>query len=341
MHLLILGGTQFLGRYLVQTALFRGHQITIFNRGKTNPELFPEIEKLTGDRNGDLKALEGRRWDAVVDTCGFVSEQVHDAAGMLANFVEHYTFISSISVYRDFCRIGQDESAPLAQLPNGTDEDANDASSYGARKALCELAAEGAMPGRVLSIRPGIIVGPHDTTGRFIYWGRRASRGGEILSPGRPDAALQLIDVRDLALWTIRMIENRRVGSYNASSPQFNLTLGGMLEACNTTSKAPAHNVWVDEQFLLDKGVAPFADLPFWIPSGAKDHAGFFEIDSSKAVREDLHCRPMAETVEDTLLWDNSRSQPGEYLPSVGLTPERERSLLEMWKRIQPQMTAD
>ncbi|MDB6110218.1 MAG: dependent epimerase/dehydratase family, partial [Pedosphaera sp.] len=208
MKLLILGGTRFLGRYLVQSALARGHQITLFNRGQSNPQLFPEVEQLRGDRTGNLDALRGRRWQAVIDTCGYASQRVRTTAELLAPSVEHYTFISSISAYADLSKAGLNENAPVATLPQAVVEDENNQATYGARKALCEQAAEASLPGRVLSIRPGIIIGPHDPTDRFTWWVRRIAQGGETVAPEHPDKPMQVIDVRNLAGWIVQMVES-------------------------------------------------------------------------------------------------------------------------------------
>lgn len=326
MKFLILGGTTFLGRYLVQSALACKHPVTLFNRGQSNPELFPEVEKLRGDRDGDLRALEGRKWDAVIDVCGFVSGQVRATAKLLAGSADHYTFISSISVYRDFHRSGLDESAALEQLPAGVGEDMGNVATYGARKALCEQVAEDAMPGRVLSIRPGIIVGPYDTTGRFLYWVHRVASGGEVLAPGVPDRPVQIIDVRDLAGWIIRMVEMRNVGIYNATGPDTILTFRKMIEQCGMAACNEAQLTWVDEQFLLGQRVKPFVDLPFWLPSNT--HRGFFEIDCRRAISSGLTFRPLTETAGDTLAW----SQLGGDGVQVGLDEVRERELLKLWK---------
>ena len=221
MKLLILGGTKFLGRHLVEEALARGHEVTLFNRGQLNPELFPEVEKLRGDRDGGLEALRGRRWDAVVDTSGFSPRVVRDSARLLADSVEHYTFVSSQSAYRDTSVPGVDENYPVGTI---TDERLREAEAlkqseltaapffweiYGALKALCERAAEEEMPGRVLNVRAGLIVGPHDFSDRFTYWPRRVSEGGEVLAPGDPGRQVQFIDVRDLAAWILDMAEAR------------------------------------------------------------------------------------------------------------------------------------
>ena len=332
MKLLILGGTKFLGRHLVDAALGRSHQVTLFNRGQTNPHLFPGVEKLSGDRDGNLDALKQRRWDAVADTCGFVSAQVRAAAKVLAGSTGHYTFISSISVYRDFRRAGQDESAPLAKLPAGAVELIGDGASYGARKVLCEQAAETVMPGQVLSVRPGILVGPHDDTGRFTHWVRRVAAGGEVLAPGKPETPVQLIDVRDVASCVIGMIEQQSVGAYNVTGPDEALTFSRMLAACNEVGGNTAKIAWVHDSFLLQNGVAPFSNLPFWIPANAETYAGFFAVDCTKARQSGLKCRSLIETARDTLLWEREAVRIGSPSKRVGLSAQREGELLSSWK---------
>jgi uncharacterized protein YbjT (DUF2867 family) len=206
MNLLILGGTIFLGRHLVEAALRHNHQVTLFNRGRHQPELFPEVEKLRGDRDGGLEVMRGRQWDAVIDTSGYVPRLVQASAEILAGAVKHYTFISSISVYANFSPSGNNESTPLQVLADPTVETVTP-ETYGGLKALCEQTAEAAMPGRVLKVRAGLLVGPYDPIPRFAYWLRRVSQGGEVLAPGRPDRFIQLIDARDLAEWIIHMAE--------------------------------------------------------------------------------------------------------------------------------------
>lgn len=330
MKLLILGGTQFLGRYLVASAQSRGHEVTLFNRGQTHPELFPELEQLRGNRDGDLRALENRTWDAVADTCGYTSAQVQASARLLANAVKHYTFVSSISVYRDFSQPGMNETAPLAQLPPGMEEAMGDSATYGARKALCEQAAEAAIPGRVLQVRPGMIVGPHDPTGRFLYWVQRVARGGELLAPGNPNALVQLIDVRDLADWIIRMTELRQIGCYNATGPATVLTLGQMLEQCRPVTGNDAILTWVPEPFLLEHHVKPFSDLPFWLPTGT--HQGFFAIDCQKALASGLAFRSLPKTIKDTFAWAHAEGVESR----LGLELTRELELLTLWKNGHP-----
>src|SRR5262245_31624396 len=283
MKLLILGGTLFLGRHLIEAALARGHTLTLFNRGQTNPDLFPDVEKLRGDRGGNLDALAKRRWDAVIDTSGYVSHKVRASAERLADAVDLYVFISSISVYSDFSRPGLDETAPVARLAAGVTEDEGDGETYGARKVLCEEAVRKILPDQTLIVRPGIIVGPHDPLGRFTYWVRRVAQGGEVLAPAPPDAAIQLIDVRDLARWIIQLVEQKRAGIFNATGPERPLTFRQMLETCAAAAGSQAQFSWVDEPFLLGQGVKPYSDLPLWIPKNLKAYAGHFAVNSRRA----------------------------------------------------------
>jgi 2'-hydroxyisoflavone reductase len=328
MEILILGGTVFLGRALVEAALNNGHRLTLFNRGHTNPGLFPQVERLTGDRAGDLSALGGRRWEAVIDTCGYVPRLVRRSAELLAGSVQHYTFVSSLSVYADTSQTGIDESAPVGVIDDPTVEEVN-GETYGPLKALCEQAAEAAMPGRVLVVRPGLIVGPHDPTDRFTYWPRRVAQGGEVLAPGRPERAVQFIDVRDIAEWTISMVEAGNTGVYNADGPHQHLSMGDLLETCRDTSGGEAAFTWVSEAFLLEQGVEPWTEMPLWVPDSQPENAGFFAFDSRKAVAEGLSYRPLAETVRATLEWD--AAQPADRKLRAGISRQREAELLERW----------
>ncbi|HEY0093963.1 MAG TPA: SDR family oxidoreductase, partial [Archangium sp.] len=248
-RILILGGTAFLGPQLVEAARARGHTVTLFNRGKTRPQLFPDVEKLHGDRDptkGEgLKALEGRTWDAVIDTSGYVPRMVRASAQLLAPHVGQYLFISSISVYKDMSRPGLDETAPVATTSE-PDNETIGGENYGALKALCEQEAEAAFPGRTTNIRPGLIVGPEDPTQRFTYWPERVARGGEVLAPGDGSDPVQFIDVRDLAEWTLLALENRDVGVFNATGPTQPLTVGEMLEACKQAGQSDATFTWAD-----------------------------------------------------------------------------------------------
>ncbi|MBA3943395.1 MAG: NAD-dependent epimerase/dehydratase family protein [Herpetosiphonaceae bacterium] len=327
MKILILGGTQFLGVHLVEAALQRGHTVTIFNRGQTRPELFPPVEHLQGDRDGDLRALEGRRWDAVIDTSGYVPRIVKASAQLLAAADEHYTFISTINVYADPTVIGLDEQSPLATLADETVEEVN-GTTYGPLKVLCEQAVQAAFPNRALIIRPGLIVGPRDATCRFTYWPHRLAQGGDVLAPDHQDQPVQIIDVRDLAAWTIQMVEARQVGVYTATGPDDALTFGQLIQQCQAVSGHHDRIVWVGEAFLQEKGVAPWVELPLWIPSG-DGPAGLLSVNNHKAIQSGLAFRPLIQTIQDTLAWD--AAHPEELAKSGGLKPEREQELLQEW----------
>ncbi len=327
MKLLILGGTAFLGQHLVEAARARGHTVTLFNRGQTNPDLFPDVERLRGNRDGDLTALESRRWDAVIDTSGYVPRVVRASAELLAQAVEHYTFISSLSVYASFSTPDFDENAPVGKLSIEPVEEVT-GETYGPLKALCEQAAEAAMPGRALNIRPGLLVGPHDPTDRFTYWPHRVARGGRVLAPGNPERLVQFIDARDLAVWTLHMVETGRTGTYHATGPDYPLTIGHLLETCKAASGSKAHIVWVKESCLLDGGVIPWTELPLWLPENDASYVSFMRVNCSKAFAAGLTFRPLAETVRDTLAWDATR--PAEREWHAGLKPEREAHLLQM-----------
>lgn len=327
LHLLILGGAQFVGRHLTQTALAQGHTVTLFNRGKTNPHLFPDVERLIGDRvAGDLAALHGRTWDAVIDTCGYVPRVVRQAAGLLADQVDHYTFISSLSVYRDATTPHQDETAPLATLADETTEEIN-GETYGGLKALCERAAADTLPGRSLIIRPGLIVGPHDPTDRFTYWPARLGRGGPFLAPGDPAAPVQFIDVRDLVEWTLHLVEHSITGVFNATGPADRLTFGDFLTSCQKVTGGDATPVWVDEAFLLEQNVAPYTELPLWVPAA---YAGFNTCRFQRALHAGLTHRPLTVTIQDTLAWQTAR--PADHTWRAGLTTARESELLGHWR---------
>lgn len=327
MKVLIIGGTVFLGRHLVEAAMSRGHDVTLFNRGQHNPDLFPEVEKIRGDRDGGLDALQGRTWDAVVDTCGYVPRVVSASSEALADASAHYTFISTISVYPNVSKPGIDESSQVGTLDDESTEEVT-GETYGPLKALSEQAAEAAMPGRTLIIRPGLIVGPFDPTDRFTYWPERVAYGGEILAPGTPQRPIQFIDVRDLAEWNIRMVEAGETGVYNADGPDRTLPIAELLETSKEVSGSDAHFTWVDQEFLLEQGVSPWTDLPAWVPE-TDEYAGFFSISSDKAIAHGLTFRPLADTVRDTLSWNATR--PAERERRAGLAPEREIEVLKLW----------
>ncbi|MBC7929814.1 MAG: SDR family oxidoreductase [Rubrivivax sp.] len=333
MKLLVLGGTKFLGRHFVEVALAGGHEVTLFNRGQNNPDLFPEVEKLRGDRDGGLGALSGRRWDAVVDPSGYVPRVVRASAELLADSVGMYVFISSMSVYADF-RQPNDENSPVGMLEDESVEEVTGA-AYGPLKALCEQAAEAAMPGRVLSVRAGLIVGPYDPTPRFPYWTARVARGGEVLAPALPGRQVQMIDARDLSEWILRMIAEGRGGVFNASGPDYRLTMEGMLEACRDASGSDARVTWAGAQFLLDAGVETWSELPLWIPESAEKERYFLASNCEKAFSAGLTFRPLVETARDTLAWQKSGApvpvKDGVPMADESMKPERELELLKAW----------
>ncbi len=320
MKLLIIGGTGFLGSHLVEAALQRRHELTLFNRGLRNPTLFPNVEQLHGNRDGELAVLQGRQWDAVIDTCGYVPRVVGASAQAVASLTEHYTFISSISVYADFSKAGIDESAPVATLTDQRIEDVTN-ETYGALKALSEQAAERAMPGRTLIIRPGLIVGPGDYTDRFTYWPYRVAQGGEMLAPGDSQQQTQFIDGRDLAVWTIRMVEQSKTGVYNATGPDYALSMGRFLDECKTVTGSDARFIWVSDEFLTKQNV----DLPLYAP---EEYRGARAVNCARAIANGLTFRPVTDTIRDTLNWKGKDTEL-----KVGLKPEQEQQLLQAWHK--------
>lgn len=330
-RILILGGTNFLGPATVETALARGHIVTLFNRGRTRPGLFPNVEKLHGDRDpkkGDgLKALEGREWDVVIDNSGYYPRMVAASAALLAPKAKQYIYISSASAYADDRTEGADETAPLATMPDPTLEEMGpDYRWFGPLKALCEQAAEKAMPGRTTVIRPGYIVGPDDPTGRFTYWPVRADRGGEILAPGTPADPVQFIDVRDLGAWLVRLVESRTTGIFNAIGPAKRLTMGPFLEACRRATPAKSTLAWVSPEFLEQQKV----ELPIWAPYGGQTR-GAHARKIDRAMRAGLTMRPYSATIRDTLAW-YKRQGPDGRVRLAGPAPEQESAVLAQWR---------
>jgi 2'-hydroxyisoflavone reductase len=326
--LLILGGTRFLGPALVEAARARGHALTLFNRGKTNPGLFPDVEQIHGDRDGKLDGLNGRRWDVAIDTSGYVPRVVRMSAELLAPSVERYLFVSTISVYDESMAPGSDESAKLATLPDPKSEDVR--AHYGALKALCEQAAEAALPGRTLSVRPGLIVGPGDGTDRFTYWPVRLDRGGEVLAPGDGSDPVQVVDVRDLAAWMIEMAERREAGVCNAVGPASRLTAREMIEACRPPG-TDAPLAWVPWAFLEKHKVEPWSDMPACIPA-AGEGGGMAQVSVARAVAKGLRFRPVAETARDTLAWWKTLPEERRAKLRAGLSAEREGEVLAAWR---------
>jgi 2'-hydroxyisoflavone reductase len=338
MKILVIGGTRFVGRHFVMAALGRGHEVTLFNRG-TQPPL-EGVDTIQGDRHLDLAKLAGRRWDAVLDTCGFLPRAVKASAEALRDAVDVYVFVSSIAVYADMSRPGIDETGVVAtltqeQLDKANAIDPSTASAvaygdmYGGLKVLSEQAAEEVMPGTVLILRPGLIVGPNDYTDRFTYWVARVARGGEVLAPGRPERPIQFIDARDLADWTVSMIEQKRTGVYNCNGVPGDVTMGRLLDECKAVSGSHASFVWVDEEFLAREKIGAWGELPLWLPETEQSLKGFMFVKSDKAIEAGLTFRSLTEIVADTLTWHQTVAN--EKL-KAGLDPEKEKNLLRQWQ---------
>jgi 2'-hydroxyisoflavone reductase len=325
MRLLIIGGTQFAGRHLVEAALARNHTLTLFNRGQSNSGLFPQVEQLHGDRTEDLSLLQDRSWDAVIDMCGYVPRIVRHSAQALVGQTDRYVFISTVSVYAEDNPRGMDETAPLAKLKDETVEEVT-GETYGGLKVLCEKAVEDAYADRALIIRPGLIVGPHDPTDRFTYWPVRVAQGGEVLAPGNPDQPVQIIDARDMAEWIISMVEEKQSGIFNAVGPDYALTTRSMLDACVTVCNPQAKLTWVSEEFLLEHNVEPWSEMPVWVP---EKECAFDTCSNARAIAAGLKFRPLAETIADTLVW--AKTRPADHAWRAGLKPEREAELLQGW----------
>jgi 2'-hydroxyisoflavone reductase len=331
MRILILGGLSFVGRHLVERGLERGHEITTFTRGQRNTDKYPQVEKLIGDRDGNLSALEGGRWDVAIDTSGYVPRVVRDSARLLSDKVEHYTFVSSISAYADFKTAGANEDAPLGTMEDNSVEEIT-GETYGPLKVLCEQAVEEEIPGRTLIVRPGLIVGQYDPTDRFTYWPYRVAKGGEVLGADKPEDPIQIIDGRDLADWMIRMAEARTTGVFNATGPDYTLTIGRVLNESKAVSGSDATFTWVPWDFLEKNNVQPWQDLPAWVPD-VPENQGFSRTDCSRAFAAGLTFRPLADTIRDTLDWASTFPADHEWV--AGLSSEREQEVLRAWHEAQ------
>jgi 2'-hydroxyisoflavone reductase len=329
MRILIIGGTRFLGRHLVEAALERSHDVTLFNRGKSNPNLFPQLETIHGDREQDINKLEGRIWDAVIDVAGYVPRIVRLSADVLKENVSRYVFISTISVYDNFRKIGMNESDPLAKMQDETTEEIT-GETYGPLKVLCEQVVQDTFGGeRALIVRPGLIVGPYDPTDRFTYWPVRVARGGDVLAPQNPEAPIQIIDGRDLSEFILKRIEENASGIYNATGPDYPLTIGRLLEVSKQVSGSDANFKWASVDFLKQNKIEAWSDMPTWVPDN-EENAGFARMDLTKAINAGLTFRPLEETVRDTLEW--AKSRPADHEWRAGLTAEREAQALTAWK---------
>lgn len=337
LEILVLGGTGFLGPHFVEAARAKGHKLTLFNRGKTNPERFAgeefeDIEQLHGDRKTDMKALEGRRrWDAVLDTSAYIPADVTRSTKLLGERIDQYLIVSTISVYAKMDTPNQDESAPLIVLPDPTVTEVT-GDTYGGLKALSEQAALQQMPGRVTVVRPGLIVGPGDNTDRFTYWPARADRGGEILGPGNATDPTQFIDVRDLAAFLLHLLEQRTYGTFNADAPGGKLTMGELIATSQRVSGTPSTVTWVPAAFLEAQNVSAWQDMPVWIPP-IGEYAGFGRVSSFKAQAAGLTYRPLETTVRDTLAYWKSLPAERRSNPKAGLSMVREAEVLQAWHK--------
>jgi 2'-hydroxyisoflavone reductase len=324
MRILIIGGTRFLGRHLVEAALARSHEVTLFNRGKSNPDLFPQLETILGDREKDVEKLKGRIWDAVIDVAGYFPRIVRLSAEILEPNVSRYVFISSISVYQDFRKVGIGEADPVGKLEDETVEEIT-GEAYGPLKALCEKTVQELYGERALIVRPGLIVGPHDPTDRFTYWPVRVARGGDVLAPQKPEAPIQVIDVRDLSDFIIKLIQENASGIYNATGPDYELTIGRLLDVSKQVTGSNANFKWASVEFLNQHKVESWSNMPTWVPDD-EEGVGFSRVDISKAIDAGLKFRPLEETVRDTLAWAQTR--PSDHAWRAGLTAEREAQVL-------------
>jgi 2'-hydroxyisoflavone reductase len=341
---LILGGTGFIGPWQVRYAVARGHQVTVFNRGRRQADLPDGVEHLQGDRNtGDLASLEGRTWDVVIDNPTTLPFWARDAASLLRDQAQHYVFISTISAYRDLALPGLDEGYPLAEYA-GADPYAEtmqtfaaDAEAlYGPLKALSEREVERWFPGRTTIVRPGLIVGPGDESDRFTYWPVRIERGGEVIAPARPEVPVQFIDARDLSEWIVRMAEQRAAGVYNATGPASRLSMAEMLYGIRavTSGSNDVRFVWVPEDFLMEHEVQPWMELTVWFPDHG-DTAGAASVSIERALARGLVFRSLAETTSATLGWWHSLPEERRSASRAGLAAEKEARVLEAWRRAQ------
>lgn len=332
LNILIMGGTGFLGPHTVNAALAQGHTVTLFNRGKTNPGLFSQLETIIGDRNtSDIQKLVGRQWDAVIDTSAYFPRSVNSVLEVLEGNIKQYLIVSTISVYADTSIRGMDETSPTGKTDSPDTEEITD-KSYGPLKALCEQAAEKHMPGRVCVIRPGLIVGPGDKTDRFTYWPVRIKRGGKVLAPGSGKDFIQYIDVRDLGEWMIYCLNHNIAGTYNAQTNAADLTIGRLLETCVEILNPKAELVWVPADFLKQHQVSPWQDMPAWLPNDGA-YAGMGSMSSTRAYNAGLKEKPIGTVITDCYEWFTSLPAERQGRLRAGLSLERELAILKLWNK--------
>jgi 2'-hydroxyisoflavone reductase len=333
MRLLILGGTSFIGPHQVKYALERGHEVTIFNRGQTEPpffhDLFERVEKLRGDRDDDLTALETGEWDAVIDNSASIPRWVRQSAELLSERAGHYLYVSSISAYADPSQVGLDEDAAVATTEDPTVEEIT-GETYGPLKALCEQEAMKAFPGRAAVVRPGLIVGPGDPSDRWTYWPVRVDRGGEVMAPGTPDDPVQVIDARDLSEFMIHLVEQKHTGTYNATGPATRMGMGPMLTEIRKSLGAGASFTFVDAEFLQEHEVQPWLHMPAWVPPEGEG-GGLLQVSIARALEKGLAFRAIGLTAVDTVAWWKTLDEERRGRSNFGLPAEREVEVLAEW----------
>ncbi len=340
LKILILGGTGFLGPHIVQYADARGHEVTIFSRGRTNSHLFDDHEKLVGDRDPDkdagLSALgNDRKWDAVIDTSSYFPRITRASVELLKDRVDFYNLITSISVYKDHATPNADESYPLGTIDDEAFEQIT-GESYGPLKALCEKVAEEVMPGRVSHVRPGLIVGPRDYSDRFTYWPVRVARGGEVMAPGKMSDPSQWIDARDLARFCVMTVEQKLAGPYNAAGPANASNIGELLLGAKAVIDTDATFTWVDADFLEENKIGAWMQMPVWVPGESAEMKGIMTANIDKAVKAGLTTRPVGEIVADTLAWWKTLPQEKQDRPMrAGISAAREAEVLKAWHEAQ------
>jgi 2'-hydroxyisoflavone reductase len=340
LKILVLGGTGLIGPPMVSYAVARGHEVTLFNRGKTNTELFPDLEKLQGDRNDDISSIatevsKGRRWDVVIDNTASIPRWVEESAGLLKDHADLYLYTSSISAYADHSTPNADETAPVGQISAEevakvkTNRDIT-GDNYGPLKALCERAAQDAFPERCIVVRPGLIVGPGDYSDRFTYWPVRIHRGGEVMAPGDPTDPVQFIDCRDLGEWYVRLVEDRPIGVYNGTGPASPMSIAEMLYGIRATTPVEISFTWVDADFLKAHEVEEWVHMPVWVPP-VGEYAGFSTSSIERAKKAGLTFRPLATTAADTVAYWESLPADRRAQPRAGLDPDTEEAVLAAW----------
>ena len=329
LEILVLGGTGFIGPHMVREALRRGHDVTLFNRGKTNNALFPDLELLIGDRDNGLDALKGGKWDAVVDNSGYVPRHVADSARLLSPSISHYLFISSISAYASFAEANHEDS-PLATMPDETVEEVT-GETYGPMKALCEQRAAAEIDDHRLTIlRPTYICGPGDHTDRFSYWPVRTMKGGEMLWPGTPGDKTQIIDVRDLANFVVDAVEQRITGTYNTVTPAGSYSMGDLLADSMAVTGTEVNPTWVSAGFIEAQKLGERNSLPIWAPPSG-DYSGVAFVSGEKAAAKGLRNRPVRETARDLISWWKTLPEDRTKNIRAGLSAEREAEMLALW----------